>query len=184
MNVGTQVYVDVTPYYTRRGTFVRMVRIPLGLRAEARAQGTNYPRFCWVQFGNNKHPTRVPFANVHTLDDYPVLRHSGEGATFWCPGCKDMHHVTKQWGIDFASVTLEPSVLVTTGHYAPQYNQGDDCWCTYNAKHPDRPSHYACYRCHSFVRNGMIQFLGDCTHELANKTVKLQPFSTVTGALA
>lgn len=28
--------------------------------------------------------------------------------------------------------------------------------------------------CHSFVTDGKIQFLGDCTHELANKTVPLE----------
>jgi hypothetical protein len=27
--------------------------------------------------------------------------------------------------------------------------------------------------CHSFVRDGHIQFLGDCTHHLANQTVEL-----------
>lgn len=27
--------------------------------------------------------------------------------------------------------------------------------------------------CHSFIKDGMIQFLGDCTHELKGKTVKL-----------
>lgn len=27
--------------------------------------------------------------------------------------------------------------------------------------------------CHSFVRDGQIQFLGDCTHALANQTVDL-----------
>ena len=31
-------------------------------------------------------------------------------------------------------------------------------------------------RCHSFVKDGMIQFLGDCTHELANKTVELPDY--------
>lgn len=29
------------------------------------------------------------------------------------------------------------------------------------------------YVCHSFVREGNIEFLGDCTHELAGKTVPL-----------
>jgi len=27
--------------------------------------------------------------------------------------------------------------------------------------------------CHSFVNDGKVQFLGDCTHEFANKTVDL-----------
>ena len=29
------------------------------------------------------------------------------------------------------------------------------------------------WRCHSFVREGMIQFLSDCYHKLASQTVEL-----------
>ncbi len=29
------------------------------------------------------------------------------------------------------------------------------------------------HRCHSFIRDGRIQFLGDCTHALAGQTVDL-----------
>jgi len=29
--------------------------------------------------------------------------------------------------------------------------------------------------CHSFIRNGQIEFLTDCTHELAGKTVPMVP---------
>lgn len=29
------------------------------------------------------------------------------------------------------------------------------------------------FRCHSFVTDGKIQFLGDCTHELKGQTVDL-----------
>lgn len=31
--------------------------------------------------------------------------------------------------------------------------------------------------CHSFVTDGLIQFLGDCTHSLAGQTVELPPFT-------
>lgn len=30
-----------------------------------------------------------------------------------------------------------------------------------------------CHTCHSFVRDGQIEFLSDCTHALAGKTVSL-----------
>ena len=33
--------------------------------------------------------------------------------------------------------------------------------------------------CHSFVVDGRIQFLGDCTHELACQTVDIPDFDTV-----
>lgn len=34
--------------------------------------------------------------------------------------------------------------------------------------------------CHSYVENGMIRFLGDCTHPLANQTVELLDVPTPT----
>jgi hypothetical protein len=33
----------------------------------------------------------------------------------------------------------------------------------------DDPAHH----CHSFIRDGMIQFLGDCFHSLKNTTVEI-----------
>jgi hypothetical protein len=38
--------------------------------------------------------------------------------------------------------------------------------------HPDPPPGVD-HRCHSFVVDGQIQFLGDCTHKLAGQTVPL-----------
>ena len=32
--------------------------------------------------------------------------------------------------------------------------------------------------CHSYVRNGQWEFLDDCTHELAGRTVPMIPFSS------
>lgn len=100
---------------------------------------------------------------------------------FWCPGCKDYHGVDNTWQISGTpdNPTFNPSVLVTNGHYAPGFVPGGDCWCTYNEKHPDQPSHYACSRCHSFVRDGMIEFLSDSSHRLAGQTVPLPELETV-----
>ena len=52
-------------------------------------------------------------------------------------------------------------------------HKGPECWCTFNAKHPEKPPVFVCSVCHSFVTDGKIQFLGDCTHELAGQTVEL-----------
>ena len=35
------------------------------------------------------------------------------------------------------------------------------------------PNGWTCKRCHSFVTDGRIQFLSDCTHALAGQTVDL-----------
>lgn len=69
--------------------------------------------------------------------------------TFFCPGCKIIHTVDDTWKFDknFVAPTISPSILV---------------WKSDQAR-----------RCHSFVTGGYIKFLGDCFHELKNKTVEL-----------
>ncbi len=101
---------------------------------------------------------------------------------FWCPGCQGAHAVKVEgpgpcWGFngDYEKPTFTPSVPVQSGHYIPGH-RGPDCWCTYNAKHPDKPRVFECTVCHSFVTNGRIQFLGDSTQALAGQTVPLPPF--------
>lgn len=95
---------------------------------------------------------------------------------FWCPGCEHMHVVNSGWTFNgnYDKPTFSPSVLVTGGHYSPQW-QGPNCWCNWSARYPDKPTSFKCERCHSFVEGGHIQFLSDCTHALAGQTVELQP---------
>lgn len=95
---------------------------------------------------------------------------------FWCPGCNEMHVVSSGWSFNgnYDRPTFTPSVLVTNGHYSTKHKPGESCWCTYNAEHPEAPTSFTCERCHSFVTDGQIQFLSDCTHELAGKTVSLE----------
>jgi hypothetical protein len=98
---------------------------------------------------------------------------------FWCPGCKEAHGVDLKrwtWNGDRERPTLQPSVLITSGHLCPGFQPGEDCWCTYNAAHADKPAPFECSRCHVFVTNGQIQFLNDCTHSYAGRTVALEAF--------
>ena len=74
---------------------------------------------------------------------------------FFCPGCKHDHAVyvagiekVWDWNGSLEKPSLTPSVL------------------TWNNTS----------RCHSFVKDGQIRFLNDCTHELAGKTVELEPY--------
>jgi hypothetical protein len=103
---------------------------------------------------------------------------SAEGSVlvFWCPGCDEPHGVTIRegswtWNGDAERPTFSPSVLVRSGHFIPDH--AGSCWCTYNAEHPDAPAPFVCRTCHSFVVDGRIQFLGDCTHTLVAQTVDL-----------
>lgn len=93
------------------------------------------------------------------------------GIFFMCPGCKDGHRIFvglgpgPRWGFngDFDKPTFTPSVLVTG--FAPSDIEGE-----FDDATKDKP-----FTCHSFVREGRIQFLGDCTHALAGQTVAMTP---------
>lgn len=98
------------------------------------------------------------------------------GYTFWCPGCQRRHQVTTAWTFngDLEKPTFTPSLLVRTGHYLKEPPVAGDCYCDFHERYPDEePMPWTCLRCHSFITNGMIQFLGDCTHALAGQTVDL-----------
>lgn len=99
---------------------------------------------------------------------------AGGGFAYWCQGCEEMHVVSSGWAFDgnLEAPTFSPSVLTTSGHYVPGW-QGPSCWCTYNTEHPDSPAPFKCERCHTFIKGGMVQFLGDCTHALAGQTLPL-----------
>lgn len=97
---------------------------------------------------------------------------------FRCPGCDDSHRVFVHptegwtWNGDLESPTFSPSILVRA-------NYGDP---------PVTPENLEQWRrepweqrtvervCHSFVTDGRIQFLTDCTHALAGQTVELPPW--------
>lgn len=105
--------------------------------------------------------------------------------TFKCPGCGDMHVVPgDRWritGTTPQNVTCAPSLHCTCGHFVAGQPQPPDgtCWCKWNREHPDQPGP-ECYRCHSFIRGGRIEFLADCSHALAGKTVPVPADAKVT----
>lgn len=89
-----------------------------------------------------------------------------------CPGCKTHHvlhtkimpdGVSNGWSFngDFDKPTFSPSLLVRTGKYVPGHENYDDEGLGLSSI------------CHSFITEGKIQFLGDCTHDLKNQTIEL-----------
>lgn len=82
---------------------------------------------------------------------------------FWCPACKKEHGVWTVdegyphpiWGFngDMEKPTINPSLLCRT-------------------QYPDRTD-----ICHSFIRNGKIEYLSDCTHNLAGKTIDMVDYN-------
>lgn len=74
---------------------------------------------------------------------------------------------------DLERPTLSPSILSRSGHYVPGHT--GQCWCTPDPDGEDWG--FKCGVCHSFVREGRIEFLSDCTHVLAGQTVDLPEIS-------
>ncbi len=105
----------------------------------------------------------------------PILRSLKGGlVAFWCPGCDEAHAVRiaggAPWGYNGnpERPTFSPSILVQgvvrlTDDEVRRVMAGE--------KVPTKPM-----VCHSFVTDGQIRFLGDCTHALAGQTVPLPPF--------
>lgn len=104
-----------------------------------------------------------------------VLRtQQGHRLAFFCPGCNELHAVgippnRIAWGFngDYERPTFSPSVKVEgvrrlTDDEHERVMRGETV----------KPVPFVC---HSFVRNGKIEFLGDCTHALAGQTVDLVP---------
>jgi hypothetical protein len=98
-------------------------------------------------------------SKLESIEDYGVV----VGYMFDCPGCGMAHalhiHPFKndngaswRWNGDMEKPTFSPSILVRI-----QFERSDK---------PD-------IVCHSYVRDGMIQFLSDCSHSFAGKTVEM-----------
>ncbi|GAN52632.1 hypothetical protein ME121_6810 [Methylobacterium sp. ME121] len=113
-----------------------------------------------------------------------VLRTANNGSVlFHCPGCDQPHAVRVVsdgskpcWGFngDHERPAFSPSVLVTWGHHVPGAGgRGTGPHCQYGCDDPEDGNPACCGVCHSFVTDGRIQFLGDCTHALAGQTVPL-----------
>jgi len=87
-------------------------------------------------------------AKFHKTQDYNLVFH--------CPGCDKIHVVDQRWAFnnDLDKPTISPSLLVR----------------------------YPCAGveeiCHSFIKDGAIQFLSDCTHKMAGATVDIPDFET------
>lgn len=90
---------------------------------------------------------------------------------FWCQGCHALHSVRVQlatrlngvkdgplwsWDGNLDAPTISPSVKCTW-----EYGDGEPAGC-----------------CHLFLKAGVIEYLGDCTHECKNLKVRLLDLPT------
>lgn len=96
-----------------------------------------------------------------------IARTTDDKWIFYCPGCEGHHGVNDTWGFngDKKKPTFSPSILVKgtvpiTDEEYEKLMRGEKI----------EPKKLIC---HSFVCEGKIQFLSDCTHKLASQTIEL-----------
>jgi len=102
-----------------------------------------------------------------------VLESHGDSVYFYCAGCKMLHGIRVRgaqeplwgWNGDVVKPSFTPSILVT-GTF--MLNEEEFAKIEAGVEFERRP-----LICHSFVTNGMVQYLSDCTHELAGQTVTI-----------
>ena len=106
---------------------------------------------------------------------------------FWCPGCKASHQIQHgdgpgarwRWNGDAEKPTFSPSVLVrgirgdmNDAELASYEEAYEKCGYTSAILGDAR---FATV-CHTFITDGRIQFLSDCTHMLAVQAVPMAEF--------
>lgn len=86
---------------------------------------------------------------------------AGGEIAFWCPGCDQAHTVRippteNAWGFNgnLEKPTFTPSISI----FQPPV------------------------RCHSYIQDGMIQYLTDCSHKLSGMSVELPGFPVFAAA--
>jgi len=111
-----------------------------------------------------------------------ILRDTvSNGLAFWCPGCDRMHMVRigegpgPRWTYngDAERPTFSPSILVKGRQMTAKGHADFREWLASGRAYTPPEFESVDLICHSFVCDGQIQFLGDCTHALAGQTVPI-----------
>jgi hypothetical protein len=85
----------------------------------------------------------------------------------YCPACKCGHGFDKRWSFngDFDKPTFTPSMLVKSKH-PKGYSNDNPAPLGWHGEYENTV-------CHSFVTDGKIQYLSDCTHDMAGQTIDI-----------
>jgi hypothetical protein len=128
-------------------------------------------------------------AKLYKLSDW---RPGLANVYFHCPGCNCEHGIwTEKWvkdkddngnpiygpvwnfNGDMDKPTFSPSILIRwvdiPGDHLPVGEDGK-----FILQEDERVKGAKDMVCHSFVRDGKIEFLGDCTHKLAGQTIEME----------
>lgn len=125
-----------------------------------------------------------PIAVLHTTREYSTNNRLHDAVMVWCPGCDCLHrmnvsteglpdegHVVWEWNraLD-ETISFEPSILV----HGSVFLHSDGTQCT--DWHEDyKTVEHTQGVCHSFLRNGIWDFLTDSRHKLSGQKVLVVP---------
>jgi hypothetical protein len=113
-------------------------------------------------------------------------KNGNKGFHFHCEGCKCSHGVYTE-GIDVPvwkfngnkeKPTFTPSILVRYDHLSEEGRKISFEFKEKNGRFPtiDELPYDINEVCHSFITDGKIRYLNDCTHHLKGQTVELKDF--------
>lgn len=120
-----------------------------------------------------------PVAQVHHIDDHGVTY---DALGFTCPGCKESHgsgfHMlpvtptsgsrpTWDWDGNLEAPTLAPSIKTSYRH-PTGYTRDNPAPVGYDGPYTEEV-------CHSYLRAGVFEYLGDSTHSMANQFIPMVP---------
>ena len=128
--------------------------------------------------------SKLRTADIAQWDDRPGA--SGRTYLFHCPGCGYGHRIDVRtdglrpsWTFDgnLDAPTFSPSLLIRSVKLPPRDPATNDFPKGPDGKYVlDEQGRIAGTQdtvCHSFIRAGRIEYLGDCTHELAGQVVEM-----------
>lgn len=120
----------------------------------------------------------INMAKLYKISDW---RSGLADVYFHCPGCNCDHGVWTQktennnavWSFngDMDKPTFNPSILIRWVGMPDNPEKDENGKYVLDSDGRIKGAKDMVF--HSFVKDGMIQFLGDCTHELAGQTVEI-----------
>jgi hypothetical protein len=94
-------------------------------------------------------------SKIHDVKEGDIIKHM-----FICQACGNCHFFIEPlwgWNQDREKPTVTGSILIHA--------------------HPGTPGVFKdTPRCHSLIKDGQIQYLSDCSHDMANKTIEIPDF--------
>ena len=107
-------------------------------------------------------PKLLRCSDLFGRPDLPIVTYG-----HYCPACDELHHFFVEqatskgarWTFDgdLSKPTFSPSMNIEVGPMPPDSGRAGQV-----------------DRCHYFLQGGRVQYLGDCTHDMAGTTVDLQ----------